>query len=138
MVIVFGADYCSTCINYEPYIEKINTIYNDELIVKYIDVAKNESIRSAFNIELIPSTLFYNADGSAFIPDASIDVYPSEEQFFECKYTSSNIKAKTGKELSLNDNYEYGIDENGKLNYCKFVGLLDMTQLHLIIKDMIK
>jgi thiol-disulfide isomerase/thioredoxin len=137
MIVVFGADYCNICVNYKPYVKELNSLYGDRITVKFVDSRKHESVRSDYNIEFIPTTLFYAADGSVFFPSDEIQVTPSEEKTDEPKYVSDVFTAKTGEEIGRNTNYEYGVDESGEIGYCKFVGLLNLTQLTQIAEEML-
>lgn len=137
IIVVFGADYCPTCVSYRPYIKELNRIYGEGIVIKYINTVEHESIRKEYNIELIPSTIFYYADGKAYQPNDSIEVEPSNEVVAKRKYVSDTIIPVSGDELSLNNGFEYGIDENGGLAYCKFVGLLEMLQIEQIAAELL-
>lgn len=137
MIIVFGADYCPMCISYKPYIKELNRIYGEEIVIKYIDVVEHESIRKEYNIELVPSTIFYYANGEIYRPNDSIEVEPTTEVVEEYKYVSDKITIIDGDELALNNSFEYGIDENKELVYCKFVGLLEMLQIEQIAEELL-
>lgn len=136
MIIAFGADYCPTCVNYKPYIKELHTLYGDEIIIKYIDTVEHEAIRQEYNIELIPSTIFYYANGGIFLPGEEIAV--SEPEIFdgEKKHESESLCAVTGAELGLNDFFEFGINKHDEGVYCKYVGLLDLVELKEIAEDL--
>ena len=51
IIVVFGADYCPTCVSYRPYIKELNRIYGEGIVIKYIDTVEHESIRKEYNIE---------------------------------------------------------------------------------------
>lgn len=140
VIVVFGADYCPICVNYKPYIKEVNQIYRDEITVKYVDTSVHEDIRKEYNIELIPSTLFFYADGSAYVPTNEIDVDENEEEVNERKYISDKYTIVEGSyfPMAINYKFEYAIDSDGELAYCKYIGLLDMLQLDQIAKDLLK
>ena len=140
VIVVFGADYCPICVNYKPYIKEVNQIYGDEITVKYVDTSVHEDIRKEYNIELIPSTLFFYADGSAYVPTNEIDVDENEEEVNERKYISDKYTIVEGSyfPMAINYKFEYAIDSDGELAYCKYIGLLDMLQLDQIAKDLLK
>lgn len=137
IIVAFGADYCPTCVSYRPYIKELNRIYGKEIVIRYIDTVEHESIRKEYNIELIPSTIFYYADGKAYQPNDSIEIEATNEVVSERKYVSDTIKDISGDELSLNNSFEYGVDECGGLAYCKFVGLLEMLQIEQIAEELL-
>lgn len=137
IIVVFGSDYCPTCASYKPYIKELNQDYGDKIVIKYIDTTKHEDIRKEYNIELIPSTIFYYPDGEAYRPKDSIEIESINEVVDELKYVSDTIITVSGDELSLNNSFEYGVDENGELVYCKFIGLLEMLQLEQIAEELL-
>ena len=137
-IVVFGADYCPTCVNYKPYVKEINRIYGDEITIRYVDTSVHVDIRKEYNIELIPSTLFFNGDGSVYIPTDEIEVDENEEEIDERKYISEQYTLVEGSYFKANNKFEYAIDNNRKLAYCKYIGLLDMLQLEQIAEDLLK
>jgi thiol-disulfide isomerase/thioredoxin len=138
MIIVFGADYCNVCVNYKPYLREVNQEYGDKVIIKFVDSKEHEAIRSEYNVEFIPTTLFFDKDGNAFIPSDEVTPTPSDEKADERKYVSDTFEPKTGEELGLNTNYEYGVGADGEIKYCKFVGLLTKTQLEQIAEELLQ
>jgi thiol-disulfide isomerase/thioredoxin len=137
-IVVFGADYCNVCVNYRPYVKELNNLYGDKITIKFINSKEHEAVRSEYNIEFIPTTLFFDADGNAFFPSDEIEVTPSTEVAEERKYVSDTYEIKSGEELGLSTDYEYGVDSTGEIKYCKFVGLITMSQLKEIAEDMLK
>lgn len=137
-MVIFGADYCSACINYKPYIKAIADSYAGEVIVKYVDTEENESIREVYNIEAIPSTLFFEKDGIPYEPSQELDVTKEEESGEERNYVSEQFRIAKDNEVLFNDQFEYGMDNNGELVYCKFQGFLDMIQLEEICMELIQ
>jgi len=138
VIVVFGADYCPTCINYKPYVKEIANLFGDEVIVKYIDTVEHEPIRKEYNIELIPSTLLFDKDGNVYEPSTDLNVTKSDEIIDERRYISDEFRIAEEGEILLNDQFEYGMNKANDLSYCKFVGLLDMIQLEEIILELIK
>lgn len=137
MIIAFGADYCPTCINYKPYIDALATEYSESIIIKYVDTEEHEPIRYEYNIELIPSTIFYDSTGNIHTPSDEVQLEKFDDIIEERGYISDKFSVCTGEELSLNNNYEYGVNEEGELAYCKYVGLIDMVQLRQIAEELL-
>lgn len=137
-MVIFGADYCSACINYKPYIKAIADSYAGEVIVKYVDTEENKSIREVYNIEAIPSTLFFEKDGTPYKPSQGLNVTKEEEAGEERIYVSEQFRIAKENEVLFNDQFEYGIDNDGELAYCKFQGFLDMIQLEEICMELIQ
>ena len=139
MIIVFGADYCPTCVNYEPYIKELYLKYGDDIVIRHIDTVEHKDVREQYNIELIPSTIFYDKNGKAFLPNDEIEVYEPEETVTERKYISENIKPVNGEELNKNKYFEFGIEnQTNEIVYSKYVGLIDMVQLEKIVDELLK
>lgn len=136
-IVVFGADYCPTCVNYKPYISALNLEYGDRITIKYVDTVAHESIRYVYNIELIPSTLFYDAAGNPYVPSEKIVLEDVGEIVEERRYISDTIDVVHGDDLALNNVYEYGASKSGKLVYCKYEGLIDMLELKQIAEELL-
>lgn len=138
IIVIFGADYCPTCVNYEPYIKDLYLNHGDDIIVRHVNTVDHEAIRKEYNIELIPSTIFYDKDGKPFMPKADIDVYDLEETVEERKYVSDDIKVVTGDEMGTNKNFEFGVhSQSDEVVYTKYVGLIDKVQIEKIVKELI-
>lgn len=137
MIIAFGADYCPTCVNYRPYVDALAAEYEKSIIVKYIDTEKNEPIRYEYNIELIPSTIFYDGNGTVYIPSEDVALTAFEDLVESREYISDKIEICTGDELALDANFEYGVNTEGELVYCKYAGLIEMTQLRQIAEELL-
>lgn len=138
IIVVFGADYCPTCRNYMPYIRELAEKYKDKVIIKHVDTVKHENIRKLYNIEIVPSTIIYDANGDAYKPSENVNVSENTEKVEERKYISEDIIIRTGENLGLNNKFEYGQDKKNRIVYTKYVGLIDILQLENIIEDLLK
>ena len=138
LIVVFGADYCPTCINYKPYIKEMAELYGDQVDIKYVDTVDCEDIRDDYNIEFIPSTLFFDKDGNPYAPSKNLEVVRSDEKTDDRQYISSEYVIAEDGYFDYNDQFEYGLDKNNNHAYTKFVGLLDMLQLEEIIIELIR
>lgn len=138
VIVVFDADYCPTCINYKPYVKEIANLYQEDVIVKYVDTVDHEEIRKEYNIELIPSTIFFDKDGNVYKPALDLNVTSSNETIDERRYVSDDIQIADVTELNVNQQFEYGINQDQEIVYCKFVGLLDLIQFEEIIIELIQ
>jgi len=58
-----GADKCIPCKKMAPILEEIKTEYQGVLEVEFIDVWKNPQDAQNYNIQLIPTQIFYDAAG---------------------------------------------------------------------------
>lgn len=59
-----GADKCVPCKMMAPILEELKTEYAGTLAVDFIDVWKNPDASAEYGIKVIPTQIFYAADGS--------------------------------------------------------------------------
>ena len=74
ILIDFGADSCGPCQEMAPALETINAEMQGKAVVKFIDVWENEDAIGDFPIQLIPTQLFINADGTPYVPSEDINI----------------------------------------------------------------
>ncbi len=74
IIIDFGADSCKPCKAMAPVLVKMNEETQGEAIIKFVDVWKNSSAASNFPVELIPTQIIINADGTPYVPSDNITV----------------------------------------------------------------
>lgn len=58
-----GADKCVPCKKMAPILEELKKEYAGKMEVEFIDVWKNEKAAKEYKIRLIPTQIFYRADG---------------------------------------------------------------------------
>jgi thioredoxin 1 len=58
-----GATKCIPCKMMAPVLENLKTEYAGRMIVEFIDVWENRDAGKQYNIEAIPTQIFYNAEG---------------------------------------------------------------------------
>ena len=112
--------------------------YKDKAVIKYVDASKHSNIRKLYNIEIIPSTIIYDANGEAYKPSDNINLNKNTEIVKDRKYVSEDTIIETGDNLGLNNNFEYGLDKKNTIVYTRYVGLIDMDQLKNIMEDLLK
>jgi thioredoxin 1 len=108
IILDFGADYCPPCREMKPALKAIHEQMLGKAIVKYIDVEKSSDIASDFPIQVIPTQIFINADGSPYIPGD-----------------------KVGIEFT-----RYSYRETGEHAFTVHQGGLTLEQMQMILKDM--
>lgn len=69
IIIDFGADYCMPCKQMAPALKKVNKEMQGKAIIKYVDVAKYPQIAEEYEIQLIPTQVLVNSDGTPFMPE---------------------------------------------------------------------
>ncbi len=62
-LVDLGADKCIPCKAMAPILEELRKEYAGKLEVLFIDVWKNPDAANPYNINLIPSQIFFGADG---------------------------------------------------------------------------
>ena len=62
-LIDFGADKCVPCKMMKPILDELGQSYKEKFEVVFVDVWKNQEEAGKYGINLIPTQIFYNADG---------------------------------------------------------------------------
>lgn len=71
-VIDFGSDSCIPCKQMAPVLEKLHNEWQGKAIVQFVDVWKYTTAANNFPVTLIPTQVFYNADGTPFVPSEKL------------------------------------------------------------------
>ncbi len=74
IIIDFGADECEPCKAMEPVLLKLNDDMQGKAIIQFVDVWKNPSASTGFPVKVIPTQVFVNADGSAYVPSDDLGI----------------------------------------------------------------
>ncbi len=74
IIIDFGSDSCIPCKEMAPVLETMNAEMQGKAIIKFVDVWKNSSAADGFPIQVIPTQIFIEADGTPYVPSDDIDV----------------------------------------------------------------
>lgn len=74
IIIDFGADSCAPCREMEPVLKAMNMEMQGKAIIKFIDVWKHSEAAKDFPIQVIPTQLFFNADGTPYVPSDDIEI----------------------------------------------------------------
>ncbi len=88
MIIDFGADACVPCKAMAPVLVKLNAELQNKAIIKFVDVWKNPQASKGFPVQVIPTQLIFNADGSPYVPNEVDDI---EFIAFKDKETQKHI-----------------------------------------------
>ncbi|PKM56593.1 MAG: thioredoxin [Firmicutes bacterium HGW-Firmicutes-3] len=83
IMIDFGADACQPCKEMAPILEELNAAYQGKVIIKFVDVWKNQELGSGFPLEVIPTQFFFDASGEPFVPEdaqaMNMDLYATQD-----------------------------------------------------------
>lgn len=93
IIIDFGADSCIPCKEMAPVLKTLNTEMQGEAIIKFVDVWKNGEAANDFPIQVIPTQVFINADGTPYVPSDSMA--DSGIEFTMYNYKDTNKHAFT-------------------------------------------
>lgn len=63
-LVDLGADQCVPCKMMAPILADLRTEYADRFEVQFIDVWKDEGVGDEYGIRIIPTQIFYAADGT--------------------------------------------------------------------------
>ena len=74
IVIDFGADSCIPCKEMAPVLKTLNGEMQGKAIIKFVDVWKNGDAAKDFPIQVIPTQVFINADGTPYVPSDAMEV----------------------------------------------------------------
>ena len=68
IVIDFGADSCIPCKEMAPVLKELNQEMQGKVIVKFVDVWKNQNAAADFPVQVIPTQFFFDKEGNPFVP----------------------------------------------------------------------
>lgn len=71
-VIDFGSDSCIPCKQMAPVLETLNKEWQGKAAVQFMDVWKYTDGVSDFPVSVIPTQVFFNADGTPYVPSEEI------------------------------------------------------------------
>ena len=77
-VIDFGSDSCIPCKQMAPVLETLNAEWQGKAAVQFLDVWKYTDGVEDFPVQVIPTQVFFTADGKPFVPS---DKLASEIEF---------------------------------------------------------
>ena len=68
IIIDFGADSCIPCKEMAPVLKELNEELRGKAIIKFVDVWKYQSFAEGYPISVIPTQVFFDANGKPFSP----------------------------------------------------------------------
>lgn len=74
IIIDFGSDSCIPCKEMAPVLQTMNAEMQGKAIVKFVDVWKYSEAANDFPIQVIPTQVFINADGTPYMPGEDIEI----------------------------------------------------------------
>ena len=74
IIIDFGSDSCIPCKEMAPVLETMNAEMQGKAIIKFVDVWKHAQAADGFPIQVIPTQVLINADGTPYVPGDGIAI----------------------------------------------------------------
>jgi thioredoxin 1 len=93
-LIDLGADKCIPCKQMAPLLEQLKKEYAGQMDVEFIDVWKNEEAAKKYKIKLIPTQIFYGADGKELFRHEGF--FGKEDILAKWKELGVKLSAKAG------------------------------------------
>lgn len=72
VIIDFGSDSCIPCKEMAPVLQSMNTEMQKKAIIKFVDVWKNANAADGFPVQVIPTQVLINADGTPYVPSDEV------------------------------------------------------------------
>lgn len=88
IIIDFGADSCIPCKEMAPVLKSMNSEMKGKAIIKFVDVWKNGDAAANFPIQVIPTQVLINSDGTPYVPSKDIGI---EFTMYTDKDTSKHV-----------------------------------------------
>ena len=88
IIIDFGADSCIPCKEMAPVLKTLNAEMQGAAIIKFVDVWKNGDAANNFPIQVIPTQILINADGTPYVPSEDIKI---EFTMYSTKDTNEHV-----------------------------------------------
>jgi thioredoxin 1 len=88
IIIDFGSDSCIPCQEMAPVLKSANEDYQGKAIIKFVDVWKYTDAANNFPVQVIPTQVFFNADGTPYVPNDDLGI---EFGFYSTKDTQEHV-----------------------------------------------
>lgn len=99
-LIDLGADKCIPCKMMAPLLEELKREYAGRLEVEFIDVWKNPSAGQRYGIQMIPTQIFYDAEGRERA--RHVGFIGKEDILAKFKQLGVNLEGATGSDKLVN------------------------------------
>jgi len=74
IIIDFGSDSCIPCKEMAPVLKSANADYQGKAIIKFVDVWKYTDAANGFPVQVIPTQILFNADGTPYVPSEDLGI----------------------------------------------------------------
>ena len=69
IIVDFGYESCPACKIIAPILKQVNQKYQGRVLVKYVDIEKNQEAALDFPLRVVPTQFFFYADGTPYMPN---------------------------------------------------------------------
>jgi len=91
VIIDFGSDSCLPCRQMAPALGKIYAEMRGKAVIHFIDVWKNPDAARGFPVQVIPTQLFFTADGEPYRPGEETGAGEISFIFYRKKDTDEHV-----------------------------------------------
>lgn len=91
IVIDFGSDSCIPCQQMAPVLKTVNARMRGKAIVKFVDVWKHTTAADGFPVQVIPTQVIINADGTPYVPSDSMEDSGLQFSLYSSKETGEHV-----------------------------------------------
>ena len=72
IIVDYGADSCIPCKQMAPVLQTLNADMQDKAFIKFVDVWQYYEAAANVSVQVIPTQIFVNADGTPFVPSEEL------------------------------------------------------------------
>ena len=72
VIIDFGSYGCTSCVDMIPVMESLHDEFKDSAVIQFMDVWEDTEGIDALPLQMIPTQVFYNTDGTPYQPGKAI------------------------------------------------------------------
>jgi thioredoxin 1 len=91
IIIDFGSDSCIPCQQMAPVLQSMNAAMRGKAIIKFVDVWKHTTAANDYPVQVIPTQVIINADGTPYVPSDSMSDSGIEFTQYSSKETGEHV-----------------------------------------------
>lgn len=88
VIIDFGADSCIPCKEMAPVLAELHRELQGKAIIRFVDVWKYRNLADGIPLQVIPTQIFFDAEGKPFAPSESV---PLELTMYSTRETNEHV-----------------------------------------------
>ena len=91
LIVDFGSDACIPYQEMAPFLRTMNSATRGKAIIKFVDVWKHTTAANDFPVQVIPTRVIINADGTPYVPSDSMKESGIEFTMYSSKDTNEHV-----------------------------------------------